>query len=251
MADVKLPGIGPVSKKSVIFGTIGAGGVLVYVYVKHKNSVGSDVPTTGAYGYGAYGAYGSYGAYGDPFGYGAFAYGGGPVGGIGSSGYGGAYGSPVPTPPVDPGGGVIGTTGTPAPTTNPQWVTGAIPKLRLQGYTIASITNSLGRWLNGKKLDDHQKQIVMAALAAEGPLPKPAASGFPPGMHSQAPAGQSGGGSGSDGPKRTVTANGQDDLYRIAVNNGDTEPNVEKWNPSLKKYVGTGKPIPKGTKVRV
>jgi hypothetical protein len=64
-------------------------------------------------------------------------------------------------------------------------------------------------------------------------------------------------GGGSTTPSSTtkwVTANGKEDIYQIAKKNGLTESkflSLNKTQKNLQKYVGTGKPLPKGWRVRV
>lgn len=51
-----------------------------------------------------------------------------------------------------------------------------------------------------------------------------------------------------------VTANGKQDIFQIAKAHGITESkflNLNKTQKNLQKYVGTGKPLPKGWRVRV
>jgi hypothetical protein len=56
------------------------------------------------------------------------------------------------------------------------------------------------------------------------------------------------------GNTKWVTANGKQDIYQISKANGLTESkflNLNKTQKNLQKYVGTGKPLPKGWRVRV
>ena len=63
--------------------------------------------------------------------------------------------------------------------------------------------------------------------------------------------GTGGGGTGSGGGTHTVTANGKLDLYFTAKQNGITEGKLVRLNPKLSYLVGSKKPIPRGTKVKV
>jgi hypothetical protein len=63
--------------------------------------------------------------------------------------------------------------------------------------------------------------------------------------------GTGGGGTGSGGGTHTITANGKLDLYFTAKQNGITEGKLVRLNPKLSHLVGSKKPIPKGTKVKV
>lgn len=66
--------------------------------------------------------------------------------------------------------------------------------------------------------------------------------------------GDGGGGSGGGSGHKWVTATGKEDLYQIARSAGISESKLLKLNSgqkNLQKYVGTGKDLPKGWKVRV
>jgi hypothetical protein len=63
--------------------------------------------------------------------------------------------------------------------------------------------------------------------------------------------GGGGGGTGAGGGTHTITANGKLDLYYTAKNNGITEGKLVRLNPQLSHLVGSKKPIPRGTKVKV
>lgn len=53
------------------------------------------------------------------------------------------------------------------------------------------------------------------------------------------------------GNTHTVTANGKTDLYFTAKHNGITEGKLVRLNPHLSYLVGSKKPIPRGTRVKV
>jgi hypothetical protein len=59
------------------------------------------------------------------------------------------------------------------------------------------------------------------------------------------------GGTGGGGQTHTITANGKDDLWRTAKNNSITEGHLVRLNPNLAHLVGSKRPIPRGTKVKV
>jgi hypothetical protein len=63
--------------------------------------------------------------------------------------------------------------------------------------------------------------------------------------------GTGGGGTGGGGNTHTITANGKLDLYYTAKMNGITEGKLVRLNPKLAHLVGSKKPIPRGTKVKV
>jgi LysM repeat protein len=51
--------------------------------------------------------------------------------------------------------------------------------------------------------------------------------------------------------KKYVTANGHDDLNKIATENHTTEGEIIRLNIALAHYEGSKKPVKKGTRVRV
>jgi hypothetical protein len=63
--------------------------------------------------------------------------------------------------------------------------------------------------------------------------------------------GAGGGGTGAGGGTHTITANGKLDLYYTAKMNGISEGKLIRLNPQLSHLVGSKKPIPRGTKVKV
>ena len=63
--------------------------------------------------------------------------------------------------------------------------------------------------------------------------------------------GTGGGGTGGGGATHTITASGKQDLYYTAKGNGITEGHLVRLNPHLSYLVGTKRPIPRGTKVKV
>ena len=141
-------------------------------------------------------------------------------------------------------GQYIGTgVGAPGPvvtqvSTNAAWAQASIAYLTQLGYNPVSVATALGRYLSGKVLTPDQEGIVQAARAAEGEPPQP----VPP-PHVDPHPGHK--------PAHTVTANGHQTLWQIAHANGDTENQVVILNPHLGVYVGTKKPVRKGTKVKV
>src|SRR5215472_7455018 len=63
--------------------------------------------------------------------------------------------------------------------------------------------------------------------------------------------GTGGGGTGAGGGTHTVTSNGKLDLYYFAKVHGITEGKLIRLNPQLSHLVGSKKPIPRGTRVKV
>jgi len=63
--------------------------------------------------------------------------------------------------------------------------------------------------------------------------------------------GTGGGGTGAGAGTHTITANGKLDLYYTAKLNHITEGKLVRLNPKLSYLVGSKKPIPKGTRVKV
>jgi len=63
--------------------------------------------------------------------------------------------------------------------------------------------------------------------------------------------GTGGGGTGAGGGTHTVTSNGKLDLYYFAKVHGITEGKLIRLNPQLSHLVGSRKPIPRGTRVKV
>lgn len=225
--NVKLPIAGKMNKKTVFaVGAVvlGVSGYLIFRNYQQKNAAPAG---TAGYGYGAY-AYG-YGAYG----YGGYGYGGFFPGGAGFPGYYG-YGS--------------GQTGTQI-TTNQQWSQAVIPALQTAGYSQHTASVAIGRYLQGKSLSGEQVTTVNAAIGLEGLPPVAAASGYPPKYHTT-PTSHTVGGTGG-GKTHTIRARGDQDLYEIAKANGISEDELIHLNPNLKKYQGTKRKIPKGTRVKV
>ncbi len=85
----------------------------------------------------------------------------------------------------------------------------------------------------------------------KGPVPGPKPPiGFPPYRpphppRHRPPHHKKGRGSGS------LIASGHYDLQKTATGHGLTEEQLEKLNPQLRSLEGTGRPIPRGTKIRL
>lgn len=257
---VHLPLFGNQPRGAVLAG--GAAVVAVGGYLAWKHFTGGS-SATGTYGYGQ-GAYG-YGS-SSPYGYGAYAYGAySPYGYSGYYGYGygynygygyqGAYGYGVGQ---GGGGGQYyygyggggGTTTTTAITTNAQWAQAAIAGLKGAGFNEMTALVALGRYLAGKEVSQDQARAVEAAIALEGDPPQSGKNGYPPKVkigphtgHGKKPKPKK--------PTHYVITNGQEDMHQIATKYGVTTDDLVGWNPSLKRYVGTGKKVPKGKRIKV
>jgi hypothetical protein len=262
---IKIPLLGPQPKGAVIMGGVAAAGVTAYLIIRHMRSSGTPASASG-YGYGyAYGAYG-YGAYGygqtDTYGYGTGSVTPYPFAseyGYGAFGY-GQY-NPYTGQYLGGGGGVTGVGTTPGPTgaapaTNAQWTQNVITQL--QGvYPEIEILAATGRYLSGRALGATNQKIIESALAIEGDPPQAGANGYPPKVKIAPQPGQkkpgqpNPGGHNSKPPTHYITANGHQDLYYIARNYNLTESQLLAMNLNLSKYVGSKKPIPKGTRVKV
>lgn len=252
-STVKVPVLGNVPKPVLIIGGISAAGVVGYIILRRSKEA-----VTGAAGYGAaaYGYASSAYGYGsgissDYYGYGAYGYGGGggavtpaPIGseyGYGAYGYG--YYNPYTGQYL---GGGTGTTVTPvptpvqtAPTTNLQWVADA-------SKAIGGHRAALMRYISGIPLAKGQEQWVQEAIGASGNPPVAGKSGYPPKWRGGS---TSSGGQGSN--SHTITANGTDKLWQIAIKGHITEKKLVSLNPNLRSLEGSHKPVPRGTRVKV
>jgi hypothetical protein len=110
--------------------------------------------------------------------------------------------------------------------------------LAQMGYNPITVGNALGKYLSGQGLTPDQESIVQAAIGFEGQPPQP----VPP-PHLVPEPGHK--------PHKTIIANGKMTLYQIAHANHDTETQVVAMNPHLGVYVGTKRPVKKGTRVKV
>jgi hypothetical protein len=260
-AKVKIPLLGEVSKKAAIGGGIAIAGVAAILYYRYRKNAAAQAaqqqqtsastggmvtdpagntcaevdPTTGycpgtAEDEAAQESLGSELGESDE---GEFGYGGGT-----GEYYTDPDGNICVTPDADgycPVGTTTGTTGTSAPTTNAEWaeeVETAHP----------SWETAIDKVLGGVAVTTAQKNDFNEAVGLYGPPPQPY-----PAVHTKDTGGQPKANAGG----KTVTANGSDDLYQIAKANGISETKLVALNPSLAKYVGSHKDIPKGTKVKV
>jgi hypothetical protein len=246
---VKLPGVGHVSKKWVVIVAVASAGSIGWFVYRRKQSAAaapataSSVdassadqvdPATGDVAGSAQdqmdlASLQSGGGYGDYAGGGYYA-------GQGSLGVSGV------TPPVPGSGGF---------TTNGQWSQQAEQDLGGLGISEVTLSAALGHYLTARQLTPAQQSLVDQAIAEEGYPPVAGAGGYPPAMHTQSTGSGSTGGGSSGKPTKTVEADGRQTLQQVAVANHVTEAQVTLWNKDLAKYIGTGRDLPKGTKVHV
>lgn len=150
MAEVKVPGIGPVDKKWVYAGGALAAGIAGYAwwrYLRGGSGGGGDVAEPGSEDYSADG-----GAYGEDV--------------TGGGGYGGGYGG-------GSGGGLSSSTTDPDEviTNNAQWAQRAIAALSDVGIETTVASLAIGLYLAGVELSTTQADIVRQALALVGDPP--------------------------------------------------------------------------------
>lgn len=180
MADVKLPGVGPVSKKWVII-VLGASAVTVgYVVIRKRSaasaaaSTASAADTTGtsdidpltgdvagsAQDQADLAAMQAGGYEGDNLGDGLGDYGG--------------YLAATPAAATIPGAGGF--------TTNGEWAQQAETDLGGLGIAQTSLSAALGKYLTGQPLASADQQLVDQAIAEEGYPPVSGPGGYPPAM---------------------------------------------------------------------
>lgn len=246
-SDVKVPVLGNVPKPVLIIGGISAVGVVGYLILRRSKSAVTGAAGYGAaaYGYAAASAYGYSGYYG----YGSYGYGGGGAGitpspqgseyGYGAYGYG--YYNPYTGQYLGGGTGTTTTTTPPvqtAPTTNLQWVNQAAQSV---GHRAALL-----RYIGGVPLAQGQERYVQEAIGAMGNPPKAGPNGYPPKWR-----GGSTSGGGQNNNSHTITANGTDKLWQLAIKGKITEKHLVQLNPNLKGLEGSHKAVPRGTRVKV
>jgi hypothetical protein len=145
-------------------------------------------------------------------------------------------------------GGVTDGSGLPGPgafSTNAEWAQYA--EQQLSGTVAAtSLSAALGKYLTGGAVTGDQASLIDQAIAVAGYPPVGGPGGYPPAIKDQPD-----GGGGTGGGARYITATGTQDLNRTAAANHISENKLISLNPGLKHLEGTGRPIPKGTRVRV
>lgn len=133
--------------------------------------------------------------------------------------------------------------------TNAQWAQAAESYLSGQmGENPTQVGAAIGHYITGQPLDPAQVSLVEQAIAFTGQPPVAGPGGNPPGYVT---APQPKPKPPVKGPTRTVAADGHQTLQQVAVANHVTEADVALWNKPLDRYIGTRKPLPRGTKVKV
>lgn len=254
---IHVPIIGETSKGALGFGIVVVGGVTAYFLYKHAKSKNtSTTANTNQYGYGAY-AYG-YGTGNQPYGYGAYTYDGGAYGygGMGGGSFGGGGGGGIPGPGVGGYGSYgYGTQGTPAPTTNAQWMSNAVTALTTEGYNAAATQAALGLYITGGSVSPDQASIIQAAIAIEGNPPQPGSDGYPPAIKQGGGGGGGGqGGGGNQVSVPNVVGKTAGQAHNILVNAG-LHPVADKGQKAtwIVSYTqpAAGQKVPRGDNVLI
>ena len=254
--EVKLPGLGKVSKKTLMIGGLVGGGVLAYAYYRHSKGASSASSTTAA---------GTAAADIDP----QTSYPTGSPEDLAALQAQQGGGLDTSTGSIDPltglpegslqdqqalqdygtGGGTGTTTststGTTTATTNSEWEQQAIADMEAGGVSQHTVTDAeagLPRYLAKLALTDAQATAVQMAVGLAGPPPV----GGPYSIKRKPPAKKP-----PHPVTKTIIADGRSTLYDIARDNGTNEAHVVSLNLNLAHYVGSKKHIPKGTKVKV
>jgi hypothetical protein len=197
MSEVKLPGVGGVSKKALVIGGVASAAVIGLVLLRKRSAASAPAATAGTdpnaidpatgltYAEEAAGA--STSDYLSP---GLQDTTGGPT--YGATGY------------YDPNTGqwVYGNTGTgqAAAVTNQQWAQNAISYLGQNGgVDTGALAQALGAYLNGQAVTSAQESLIDQAIAVEGYPPVSGANGYPPGIRTSDTGSGAGGTAGSGG----------------------------------------------------
>lgn len=228
--NVHIPGMGEIPKKGAVIGGAVIAGIVGVAYYRHRNASNAtaatdttgttDTTTTGEI---------------DPETGIPYA---DEINQNDSSGIDPSTGIPF----IDEGSGGGGVTTTPTPTNqfadNSEWALQA--EADLGGSTAAA--SAINKVLGGVAVTSAEKNIFMEAIGLEGQPP----NGYPQPIkmldtpqHPKKPV------------KKFVTADGHDDLNKIATENHTTEGEIVRLNLNLAHLVGTKKPVKKGTQVRV
>ena len=194
---VRIPGIKEPLPKWGVYAGVGATGLLIVVYYRNRKNqaaaaaaapdgtglasgglaAGSGLLAGDTSG-GAYPWDGTYGDPSDPFSL--------------DTSTGQTYGTEGFTgQQIPPGGGVAG----PPFSSNAAWSAYAIQQLtQVSGMDASSVTEALGRYLEGQELTTAQQDIVYAAEGVAGSVPVASASGYPPKLRSSSGGGKPKGG---------------------------------------------------------
>lgn len=160
-AQVSLPGVGPVSKRALLFGGAAAALVMGVIWWR-KRQAAAAAPATSADTSST-----------DTSGLDAAALSGLGSGGINLSGGAGSTFNP--------------------PSSNPQWVQAAMQELALTADPNA-LASALGLYVTGQAVTPDQETLIDQAIAVEGYPPVAGPNGYPPAIRTQPAPGQGGGG---------------------------------------------------------
>jgi hypothetical protein len=234
MADVKLPGVGPVSKKWLGIVAVGSVVTVGYVLMRRKSKAAAAAssattatdtidPATGDIA-------GSAQDQADLASLQTGGYGSGMYGGGSTLGNYGGYLAASPAGAAIPGSGGFSTNG--------EWAQQAEADLA----NPPGLSNALGQYLTARTLNSSDQGLVDQAIAEEGYPPVAGPSGYPPSMHTS-PTG--GGTTGTPGYQ--TYAPGGKTLTQLAAADGVTVAQIRTVDPGVYAKYGTSKPLPKGT----
>jgi hypothetical protein len=254
---VKIAGQHLSKKTLMIAGLVGAG-VIGYAYYRKSKSSGSAASTTTA---GTDPATGY--PYGSPEDTAALA---AQTAGTNTNLSGaGAYGAIDPNTgipyaqEVASGGGAGGSSTTAAASvTNSQWEQEAISDLEAGGVAqnvVSDAEAGLPRYLAKLSLTSGQATAVQMAVGLAGPPPEGGPFNIIPAAPTPITAPKKPGPKPKPKPSKTVTADGRQTLDEIARGNGISEDDLLSLNPGnesiIRKFWGTGKPVPRGSHWKV
>lgn len=239
MADVKLPGVGPVSKKWFVI--VGGASVLTvgYVVLRKKKTAAAAATasttatdTTGTIDPATGDIAGSAQDQADLATLQSGGYGSGMYGGGSTLGNYGGYLAASPAGAAIPGSGGFATNG--------EWAQQAESDLA----NPPGLSNALGQYLTARTLNASDQGLVDQAIAEEGYPPVAGPTGYPPSMHTS-PTG--GGGGTTPTPGYQTYAPGGKTLTQLAAADGVTVAQIKAVDPGVYAKYGTSKPLPKGT----
>lgn len=197
MANVRVPGIGNVPKPALIGGIGVTAGILIFAYVKHRNTAAAAAPAASADTTGSTSdASGIDPNTGLPY---ADESAGGGYGYNPYAGGGNGYGYPQDCYyGVDPSTGQCLSQPTTAAgyTTNSEWAAAAEQDLENEGYSLATASAAVSKVLGGLTVTADQQSIFLQAVGIEGQPPQ----GYPKPIKVIDTPGQPGSGSGGSKP---------------------------------------------------
>lgn len=152
MAEVTLPGVGPVKKQALLLGGGAAVIVMAVLWWRKRNAAAAATPGV------------------DPNAIDPNA-----IDNSGMAGGGGALTGPTPSAVT-------------TPTSNPQWTQLVMQQLSFEDPS--TLGKALGLYLTGSAVTPDQERLVDEAIAAEGYPPVSGPSGYPPAIRTQPAGGQ-------------------------------------------------------------